>query len=57
MWDFLTNVLLKIYPKVKYGISFNVMTPIVDWKDDKLFYLSFDKISRFIKIILVKNLL
>lgn len=49
MWDFLTNILLKIYPKVKYGISFNVMTPIVDWKDDKLFYLSFDKISRFIK--------
>ena len=49
MWDFLTNILIKIYPKVKYGISFNVMTPIVDWKDNKLFYLSFDKITQFIK--------
>jgi hypothetical protein len=45
----LLNILIKIYPKVKYGISFNVMIPILDWKDHKLFYLSFNKITQFIK--------
>ena len=55
MWDFFTKVLKKIWNKVNMGISFNVMTPIVDFKDEKLFYLSFDKLGNFLRNNLSKN--
>lgn len=55
MWNFLTNVILKINNKVNIGFGFNVMTPNVDWKDDKLYYLSFDKITKFLKDNISKN--
>jgi len=49
MWDFFTKVLIKIFSKAKIGIAFNVMCPIVDYKDEKLFYLSYDKLGLFLK--------
>ncbi len=55
MWDFLTNTIVKIFNKADIGICFNVMTPNVDWKDENLYYLSFDKITKFIKDNLSKN--
>lgn len=55
MWDFFTKVLKKIWNKVNIGLSFNVMTPIVDFKDEKLFYLSFDKLGNFLRNNLSKN--
>jgi cyclopropane fatty-acyl-phospholipid synthase-like methyltransferase len=48
MWDFFTKMLEKIWKNVNIGISFNIMTPIVDFKNDKLFYLSFDKLGKFL---------
>lgn len=45
----------KIWNKVNIGLSFNVMTPIVDFKDEKLFYLSFDKLGNFLRNNLSKN--
>lgn len=55
MWDFFTNVLKKIWKNTNMGISFNIMTPIVDWKDDKLFYVSYDKLGKFLKENLSRN--
>jgi hypothetical protein len=55
MWDFFTKVLKKIWNKVNIGLSFNIMTPIVDFKDEKLFYLSFDKLGKFLRDNLSKN--
>ena len=55
MWNFLTNVLVKIIKKTNIGISFNVMTPNVDWKEPYLYYLSFDKITKFLKENISKN--
>lgn len=55
MWIFFKNILNKLWKITKLGISFNVMTPIVDFKDEKLFYLSFDKLGKFLKENLSKN--
>uniref|UniRef100_A0A6C0M1G4 Methyltransferase type 12 domain-containing protein n=1 Tax=viral metagenome TaxID=1070528 RepID=A0A6C0M1G4_9ZZZZ len=55
MWDFFTNILKKLWKNTNIGISFNVMTPIVDWKDDKLFYLSYDILGKFLKENLSRN--
>jgi hypothetical protein len=49
MWNFLTQIIIKLFQKTNKGICFNIMTPVVDWKDDKLFYLSFDKLGKFLK--------
>lgn len=55
MWFFLTQIITKLYNLTNKGICFNIMTPIVDWKDDKLYYLSFDKLCKFLKEHISKN--
>lgn len=55
MWNFFTNILKKLWKNTNIGISFNVMTPIVDWKDDKLFYLSYDILGNFLSKNLSRN--
>ena len=40
MWIFFTSIIKKIWKNTNKGICFNIMTPIVDWKDNHLFYLS-----------------
>ena len=49
MMDFFQNILKILFTKVNIGISFNVMCPIVDFKRDDLFYLSYDKLGIFLK--------
>lgn len=49
MFNFFSSVLSKLYQKVNIGITFNVMCPIVDFKNDDLFYLSYDKLGLFLK--------
>jgi hypothetical protein len=55
MWEFFTKVLKKIWNITNIGISFNVMTPITDFKNKNLFYVSFDKLGKFLKDNLSKN--
>lgn len=55
MWTFFTQMLKKIWCNTNFGLSFNVMTPIVDYKNDTLFYLSFDKLGIFLRENLSKN--
>lgn len=49
MMDFFSSILKILFTKVNIGISFNVMCPIVDFKRDDLFYLSYDKLGIFLK--------
>ena len=49
MWDFMTSVITAMFKHCKYGIAFNVMTNVVDYKEDHLFYLSVDKLTQFLK--------
>ena len=49
MFIFFSNILKILFKKVNIGIAFNVMCPIVDFKRDDLFYLSYDKLGTFLK--------
>lgn len=55
MYDFMTNVLLKLWDKTNKGISFNVMSKLVDWERDDLFHVSMDEICLFLKNNLSRN--
>lgn len=55
MWDFFTNMIKRIYDNINIGVSFNIMSPVVDYKEDFLFYLSYDKLSFFLKNNFNKN--
>ena len=55
MYNFMTNVLLKLWGKTNKGISFNVMSKLVDWERDDLFHVSMDEICLFLKNNLSRN--
>lgn len=55
MYNFMTNVLLKLWDKTNKGISFNVMSKLVDWERDDLFHVSMDEICLFLKNNLSRN--
>ncbi|WP_027183765.1 class I SAM-dependent methyltransferase [Desulfovibrio inopinatus] len=48
MWMFMTTILEKIWPRVRRGIIFNVMSKIVDWERDDLFHVSYDELARYL---------
>lgn len=48
MWQYLTNVLTKVYTQCNKGVAFNVMSKQVDWERDDLFHVSLDKLSEFL---------
>jgi SAM-dependent methyltransferase len=48
MWEYFKRVILKIFPLVKIGISFNVMSSHVDWEREDLFHLPIDKLAAFL---------
>lgn len=48
MWDFMQTVLKKLFSSVNIGITFNVMSKIVDWEREDLFHLSMDKLGQFL---------
>ena len=55
MFKFMTSILKKLFLKTNIGLSFNVMSPIVDFKRDDLYYLSYDELGLFLKKNLSKN--
>ena len=55
IWDFFKNMIKRIYDNINIGVSFNIMSPVVDYKEDFLFYLSYDKLSFFLKNNFNKN--
>lgn len=48
MWSFMTDTLNAIWPLVRRGIVFNVMSKIVDWEREDLFHVSYDRLANFL---------
>lgn len=48
MWDFMTGILRRLWPRVRRGIAFNVMSPVVDWERADLFHASHDRMAHFL---------
>ena len=55
MFQFMKNVLTKLWDKTNKGISFNVMSKLVDWERDDLFHVSMDELGIFLKENLSRN--
>ena len=51
MWLFLKSTISRVWPLVRRGIAFNVMSKIVDWERDDLFHLSMDDAARFLHVL------
>jgi hypothetical protein len=51
----MSNTLKTLWLKTNKGISFNVMSKLVDWERDDLFHVSMDEIGLFLKNNLSKN--
>lgn len=48
MWAFMASTLEGIWPQVRRGIVFNVMSKVVDWERSDLFHVSYDELARFL---------
>jgi dTDP-4-amino-4,6-dideoxygalactose transaminase/SAM-dependent methyltransferase len=48
MWSFLKSTISRVWPLVRRGIAFNVMSKIVDWEREDLFHLAMDDAARFL---------
>jgi hypothetical protein len=49
MWDHVRAVLRRMWPRVRRGLAFNVMSKHVDWERDDLFHLPCDTLLAFLK--------
>jgi SAM-dependent methyltransferase len=49
MWDYMRELLRRIWPFARRGLAFNVMSQQVDWERDDLFHLSCDALLTFLK--------
>jgi hypothetical protein len=48
MYEYFKQILHVVFPKVRCGLAFNVMTKAVDWERDDLFHLSIDTLVSFL---------
>lgn len=48
MFDYFKQVLRAVFPKVRRGLAFNVMSNAVDWKRNDLFHLPIDTLVTFL---------
>lgn len=48
MWSLMTGVLCNLWPFVRRGMIFNVMSKMVDWERDDLFHVSYDALAQFL---------
>ena len=48
MYEFFTELVLKVYPFADRGLAFNVMSKQVDWERDDLFHLPLDDLAWFL---------
>jgi len=48
MFDFVKSIIIKLFPYSRYGLYFNVMSPVVDYKRSGAFHLSFEQVSEFL---------
>jgi dTDP-4-amino-4,6-dideoxygalactose transaminase len=48
MWAFLVSTITRVWPKIRRGLAFNVMSKIVDWERDDLFHLPLDDAAKLL---------
>ena len=48
MWSFMTATLERVWPFVRHGLVFNVMSTAVDRQRADLFHVSYDRLARFL---------
>lgn len=48
MWSFLETTIRRVWPQVRRGVAFNVMSKVVDWERDDLFHVPMDDIARLL---------
>lgn len=48
MWAFMDKTIRRVWPHVRRGIAFNVMSKVVDWERDDLFHVPMDDLARLL---------
>jgi ubiquinone/menaquinone biosynthesis C-methylase UbiE len=48
MFEYLKKVMRVVFPKVRHGLAFNVMSKAVDWEREDLFHLPSDTLISFL---------
>jgi SAM-dependent methyltransferase len=48
MFSYFQDVILRLFPKLRIGVAFNVMSKHVDWERDDLFHLPLDLLAAFL---------
>jgi hypothetical protein len=56
MWSFLTRVVSRLWPVMRKGLAFNVMSKHVDWERDDLFHLPYDQAAEFLHRLAGRNI-
>jgi len=56
MWFFLTRVVSRLWPLMRKGIAFNVMSKHVDWERSDLFHLPYDQAAEFLHGLAGRNI-
>lgn len=49
MWAYLQQMLINVFPHIRRGMAFNVMSKHVDWERNELFHLPMDVLAAFLK--------
>lgn len=49
MWAYFQQMLTAVFPRVRRGMAFNVMSKQVDWERAELFHLPMDALAAFLK--------
>jgi SAM-dependent methyltransferase len=55
MWAFLERTIARIWPLVRKGLAFNVMSKCVDWEREGLFHVPMDDVARLLHRLAGRN--
>ncbi|MFY9780688.1 MAG: DegT/DnrJ/EryC1/StrS family aminotransferase [Candidatus Baltobacteraceae bacterium] len=55
MWAFFTQTIARVWPQVRRGMAFNVMSKCVDWERDDLFHVPLDDVARVLHALAGRN--
>ena len=55
MFDYWEELLAKVFSHCRTGLAFNVMTKLVDWEREDLFYLPFGRMTEFVATSLTRH--
>lgn len=57
MFEYMSELLTRVFPRARIGLAFNVMSHHVDWQRDDLFHVPFDMLAAFLKTKLSRHFL